>query len=88
MAGFGYAALKMDDLASKADDFFDGLEVIVDQFGTSIKLDKSLSNGENGKDPKVKEAQASTSSTWASERLKNGGAGSNTTVELKGMVHC
>lgn len=83
-AGFGYAALKMDDLATKVDGFFDGLEKTIDEFGKSIKLDKALSDGEKGKDPKVEEAQTSTSTTWASERLKNGGAGSNTTVDFKG----
>lgn len=87
-AGFGYAALKMDDISTKVDGFFANMEKTVDQFGTSIKLDKQIGNAESNKDDKVQDAQTSTSSNWASERLKNGGAGSDTTVDFKGAAQC
>ncbi|RBR22926.1 uncharacterized protein FIESC28_04224 [Fusarium coffeatum] len=83
-AGLGYAAIKMDDISAKVDGFFTDLEKTVEQFGESIKLDKKLGGDNDPKDKKVAEAQSSTSTTWASERLKNGGAGTNTTVDYKG----
>ncbi|KAF7502179.1 hypothetical protein GJ744_006768 [Endocarpon pusillum] len=85
-AGFGYAANKMDDLAVKVDGFFDRLERIIDQFGDSIKLDKQFSEGEGDRDKEIKASQTSTSSTWASERLKNGGAANDTKLESKGST--
>lgn len=84
-AGFGYAALKMDDLAEKVDSFFDGVEDTIDKLGSSIMTDKHLTAEGNGKKgSEVEGAQTSTSTSWASERLKNGGAGSNTTLDVKG----
>ncbi|KAH0372867.1 hypothetical protein KCU65_g919, partial [Aureobasidium melanogenum] len=83
-AGFGYAAIKMDDLTAKADGFFIYLENAVDEFGTKIKLDKKLSEGTDKKDDKVDDTSSSTSTGWASERLKNGGAGTNTSTDFQG----
>lgn len=85
-ADFGYAGLKMDDLSAKVDGFFTNLEKTVDEFGTSIKLDEQVGGAEANKDGKVKDAQSPTSTTWASERLKNGGAGCDTTVHFKGTL--
>ncbi|KAG9758073.1 hypothetical protein KCU73_g4084, partial [Aureobasidium melanogenum] len=83
-AGFGYAAIKMDDLTAKADGFFTDLEKTVDEFGTKIKLDKKLNEKAGDKDENEDNKTSSTSTTWASERLKNGGAGTKTSADLKG----
>lgn len=83
-AGFGYAAIKIDDITRKVDGFFGQLEETVDKFGNSASPTKELTSGADEKNKEVQEAQGGTSTTWATERLKNGGAGSNTKVKTNG----
>jgi len=75
--------MKMDDMVAKVDEVFDTLENTVDQMGNTVSTKQEI-KAETDAKPEVKEAQTSTSTTWASERLKNGGAATETSVDLKG----
>jgi hypothetical protein len=87
-AGFDYAGIKIDDVAVKVDGFFDGLERTIDQFGDGISAQKKISDkAAESSDPKSKDAQSSTQTTWAQERLKNGGAGSDSKADLQGKSY-
>lgn len=84
-AGLGYAGLKIGDLMNGVDEFFDGLENTIDKFGNSIKTDRQLKEAQELQDStKGKKNGGDTSINWAAERLKNGGAGSQTKVNLNG----
>ncbi|TXC08244.1 hypothetical protein FocTR4_00004234 [Fusarium oxysporum f. sp. cubense] len=85
-AGLGYAATKMDHIQTKVDGFFTALENTVDQFGSSIKLDKQLGGKNLSCDQKVSDALSSTSTTWTSERLRNGGASTSTKADFQGST--
>lgn len=85
-AGFGYAANKVDDAVDRMDEIFGKIEDAIDQFGTSVKSSKSISAKTGPRDEKVDEAQSSTSCLWASERMKNGGAGTSTKVKSGGNL--
>ncbi|KAF5655281.1 hypothetical protein F25303_689 [Fusarium sp. NRRL 25303] len=83
-AGLGYAATKIDGLQTRVDGFLTSLERTVDQFGSSITLDKQLGGENMPSDQKVSDAQSSTATTWASERLRNGGASTSTKADFQG----
>ncbi|KAL1876851.1 hypothetical protein VTK73DRAFT_9153 [Phialemonium thermophilum] len=83
-AGFGYAAIKIDDITQKVDGFFEQLEETIDKFGNAALPTKEQTAETSDKNKKVQESQSGTSTSWATERLKNGGAGSKTKVKTKG----
>ncbi|KAK1774877.1 hypothetical protein QBC45DRAFT_489404 [Copromyces sp. CBS 386.78] len=92
-AALGYGGSKIDHFSTRVDGFFDDLERTIDNFGTSVKLDKpeidSATKADtiaNSSENQIKEAQSATATTWTSERLKNGGAGSETTVDAKDVA--
>lgn len=84
-AGLGYAGTKVDSLITKSDAFFDDLSRTVDALGDSISTSKRIGTDDADRDSKSKEAESSTTVSWAQERLKNGGAGTQSKADLKGM---
>lgn len=81
-AGFGCVNLKIDGLMDSVDEFFDGIESTIDDFGDKFKTNKQLDSkqGSAQKDQK----KGGTSANWAAERLKNGGAATQTKTDPNG----
>jgi hypothetical protein len=79
-SGMGYASTKIKGMTVKVDEVCDKLTHSIDEWGEAAPTKKlnSAQGDESDKTGQITEAQGSTSCTWASERLKNGGAGTST----------
>lgn len=73
----------------KVDQVCDQIIANIDQWGNAAPQKDIGCKEANGADSggKINEAQTSTSCTWASERLKNGGSGTSVKMEQR-KIHC